>query len=249
MRRILILGLLLAACNSPNTPSNVGEAGAEKSGKDKLLNTGAELLQHKAPVNAITAYLDGFHFYNGNNNAQMEAHHYVTQLSDDLYQAIIYDGNQKDAKIMGVEYIVTEKLFKTLPEEEKKLWHSHRYEVKSGLLIAPGIPDAAEHELMEKLVSTYGKTIHTWHTDQQRSLPVGAPMIMMGFTADGQIHEHLVRERDARFKINTAEIKNKRADIPVKEIAGGADAWKKGEFRQFTISSRIDSARHKHQKQ
>ena len=28
-------------------------------------------------------------------------------------------------------------------------------------LIAPGIPDAVQYELMEKLVSTYGKTIHT----------------------------------------------------------------------------------------
>lgn len=39
---------------------------------------------------------------------------------------------------------------------------------------------AAEHELMEMLVSSYGKTIHTWHTDQERTLPVGSPMIIMG---------------------------------------------------------------------
>lgn len=250
MRQLIFIStLLLAACNNSNTSSNVGEAGTEKSAKDKLLNTGADLLQHKAPIDAITAYLDGFHFYNGNPDAQMEAHHYVTQLSDDLYQAIIYDGNRKDAKIMGVEYIVTEKLFKQLPEEEKKLWHSHRHEVKSGLLVAPGIPEVAERELMEKLVSTYGKTIHTWHTDQQRSLPIGAPMIMMVFTEDGKIHEHLLRERDARFKISTEEIRKRRRDIPATAIAEGADAWKKGEFRQFTISREIDSARHKHQKQ
>lgn len=246
---IFISALLLAACNNTNKSSNVGEAGSEKTTKDKLLNTGAEFLQHKEPINAITAYLDGFHFYNGNPEAQMEAHHYVTQLSDDLYQAIIYDGNTKDAKIMGVEYIVSEKLFKQLPEEEKKLWHSHRHEVKSGLLIAPGIPEGAEHDLMEKLVSTYGKTIHTWHTDQQRSLPIGAPMIMMVFTEDGKIHEHLLKERDARFKVNTAEIRKKREDIPTTAIVEGADAWKKGEFRQFTISRKIDSAGQMHQKQ
>ena len=57
---------------------------------------------------------------------------------------------------MGVEYIISEKLFKTLDEEEKKLWHSHHYEVKSGSLIAPGIPDVAEHELMEKLCELTG---------------------------------------------------------------------------------------------
>ncbi|PST83769.1 DUF1264 domain-containing protein [Pedobacter yulinensis] len=246
---VLLSALALAGCNRSETDSNVGEAGAEKSGKDKLLNAGAEMLQHKAPLNAFSTYLDGFHFYNGNMKAQMEAHHYVTQLSADLYQAIIFDGNERDAKIMGVEYIITEKLFKGLPEEEKKLWHGHVHEVKSGTLIAPGIPKKAEHELMEKLVSTYGKTIHTWHTDQERSLPVGAPMIMMAFTKDGQLQEHLVKERDARLKVNTAEAREHRLDIPVPKPIPGANAWEKGEYRQFVITSKIDSAVHKHQMQ
>ncbi len=42
---------------------------------------------------------------------------------------------------MGVEYIVTGKIFATLPPEEKHLWHSHVYEVRSGSLAAPGIPE------------------------------------------------------------------------------------------------------------
>ncbi len=41
---------------------------------------------------------------------------------------------------MGVEYIISERLFKDPAAEEKKLWHSHQYEVKSGSLIAPGLP-------------------------------------------------------------------------------------------------------------
>ena len=69
--------LLLAGCGGKNTESNVDAPGEEKSGESKLLNTGAELLQDKSPLKAFSAYLDGFHFYNGNINAQMEAHHYV----------------------------------------------------------------------------------------------------------------------------------------------------------------------------
>src|SRR5690606_38251169 len=140
--------------------------GAEESTKSEVLEAGAALLQDKTPIKKINMYLNGFHFYNGNMGAQMEVQHYVSQLNEDLHQALMYDGNDENAKLMGVEYIISERLFKTLPEEEKKLWHSHHHEVKSGTLIAPGIPDAAEHELMEKLVSTYGKIIHTWHTDQ-----------------------------------------------------------------------------------
>ncbi|MEI6948686.1 OBAP family protein [Paraflavisolibacter sp. H34] len=241
-----LCSLFLCSCGGNNTGSNVEAPGGEKTGRSRVLEAGADLLQGKSPLKKINAYLDGFHFYNGNMNAQMEAHHYVSQLNEDLYQAIIYDGNGEDAKIMGVEYIVSERLFRQLPEEEKGLWHSHRHEVKSGTLVAPGIPDLAEHELMEKLVSTYGKTIHTWHTDQQRNLPLGAPLIMMGFTKDGQLRPELLADRDRRFKISTEEKKKNRADIPAPPVQPGADAWQQGNVRQLVVSSQADSALNKH---
>ncbi len=252
MERVLLFAtivIVMAACGEKNTESNVDAPGEEKSGESKLLNTGAEVLQDKRPLKKFNAYLDGFHFYNGNINAQMEAHHYVSQLNEDVHQAIIFDGNEIDAKIMGVEYIISEKLFKTLDEEEKKLWHSHHYEVKSGALIAPGIPDIAEHELMENLVSTYGKTIHTWHTDQQNALPIGSPMIMMGFTKDGQIHPELLKARDERFNVSTEEIKKRREDIPMPDVDQMANAWEKDKnnVRQFIITTKADSAMRKHQ--
>lgn len=237
--------MLFGACGGKNTESQVAAPGDEKSTKSKALEVGADILQDKGPLKKINAYLDGFHFYNGNINAQMEAHHYVSQLNENVHQAIIYDGNTEDAKIMGVEYIISERLFKTLDEEEKKLWHSHHYEVKSGELIAPGLPELAEHELMEKLVSTYGKTIHTWHTDQQRDLPVGSPMIMMGFTKDGQLRPELIAERDKRFDISTSDKRRSRNDIPTPSVDPMANAWEKGEVRQFVVTGNIDSARHK----
>jgi hypothetical protein len=235
------------SCGGDNTRSNVDAPGTDKSAKSKSLEIGADLLQDKGPLKKINAYLDGFHFYNGNINAQMEAHHYVSQINEDMYQAIMYDGNGEDAKIMGIEYIVSAKLFTTLPEEEKKLWHSHHHEVKSGTLIAPGIPQVAEHELMEKLVSTYGKIIHTWHTDQDRNLPVGAPQVMMGFTKEGQLKPALLSERDKRFNISSAEKKKNREDIPIPNVDPMANAWEKGEIRQLVISNKADSAMHKHQ--
>src|ERR1044072_7342852 len=145
--------IINVSCGGRNTDSNVEAPDNEKRSKTQILEAGADLLQNKSPLNKINAYLDGFHFYNENMNAQMEAHHYVSKINEDLYQAIMYDGNGPDAKIMGVEYIVSQKLFKTLSEEEKKLWHSHHHEVKSGALVAPGFPLLAEHELMEKVVS------------------------------------------------------------------------------------------------
>jgi hypothetical protein len=225
---LVVSSTALAACGGNNSGSNVETAGADQSARTTALEAGAALLQHKPPIEAINAYVNGFHFYNGNMNGQMEAHHYCAILNDELIQCAIYDGNVKDAKLMGVEYIVSAKLFATLPESEKPLWHSHVHEVKSGQLIAPGIPEVAENALMEHLVGTYGKTFHTWHTDQQEELPIGVPQIMMGFTADGQIDANLVAARDQRFGVDSGEKKKDRTDIPAPPIAAGADAWQQG---------------------
>jgi hypothetical protein len=238
---LLLLAAGAAGCGGDNTPSNVAPPGAAASARTKVLEVGAELLQEKPPLDALNAYLDGFHFYSGRLEAQVEAHHYCSNLNEEVTQCVIYDGNGGDAKIMGVEYIVSERLFRELPEQEKPLWHSHVYEVRSGTLIAPGIPAVAEHELMEKLVATYGKTWHTWHTDRDKELPIGVPQLMMGFTADGQVHEALVGARDRRFGVDTSEIRERRADIAAPPIAPGADAWQHGQALQIADPTGIEA--------
>lgn len=232
MRQLFVLSsaLLLAACGQHNTASYTAAAGAPKSAETRTLEAGAKLLQGKAPLNAVSAYLNGFHFYNGDMDGQMEAHHYVTRLNEDVMQALIYDGNGSDAKLMGVEYIISARLFATLPEDEKKLWHSHDYEVMSGSLVAPGLPQIAQKQLMEQVVSTYGKT---WHTDRDKELPYGIPALMMGFTADGQLDPALEKARDQRLGVDTQAIRRSRKSIPQPTVDPAANAWEKGEVIQL----------------
>ncbi|MBD8696654.1 OBAP family protein [Stenotrophomonas sp. CFBP 13718] len=227
------LALMLTACGGADTPSKVQAPGAEESAKTKALDAGAAVLQNRPPVEALNAYLDGFHFYNGRPDVQMEAHHYCAILNEEVIQCAIYDGNVADAKLMGVEYIISGALFAGLPEAEKALWHSHVHEVRSGQLVAPGIPEVAEHALMEKLVGTYGKTWHTWHTDQDKRLPLGVPQLMMGFTADGQADPAMVRARDERLGVDSDARKAKRVDIAAPAVDAGADAWQRGNVIQI----------------
>lgn len=243
----LAIPLILAGCSANNTPPQTPIPGEKTSAKLQTLESGAAALQSRPPIDAISTYLDGFHFYSDNQKGQMEAHHYVTVLNEDVMQAVIYDGNTRDARLMGVEYIISERLFNTLPAEEKKLWHSHRYEVKSGSLVAPGLPAVADKALMSKIVNTYGKTFHTWHTDQNKTLPLGTPALMMGFTADGQLNPALLADRDRRFDINTREIRRERADIPANPVAKGADAWQQGQAIQLrAVNVSADGAQHSH---
>ena len=226
---------VVCACSGKNTPSPVEAPGASEQPKTQALEAGADLLQSRAPLHALNAYLDGFHFYSGNMQGQMEAHHYCGHVNEEVIQCVIFDGNREDAKLMGVEYIISAKLFANLPADEKHLWHSHVHEVRSGQLIAPGIPEIAEHELMEKIAGTYGKTWHTWHTDRGNTLPLGAPMLMMGFTKDGQLHDQLVSERDRRFEVSSDDTRQRRADIAYPPIDPEANAWERGLALQLKV--------------
>jgi hypothetical protein len=238
-RRGLAFGLslsLLSACGDENSPSNVRAPGDDSGTKSRVLEAGTALLQGKAPLQAFNVYMNGFHFYSGDIKAQMEAHHFCSAVNEEVTQCVIFDGNAGDAKLMGIEYIVSEALFRTLPADEKKLWHSHAFEVKSGQLVAPGVPQKAEHEFMEKMIGTYGKTWHTWHTDRKLALPAGHPLLMMGFTAEGQADAAMVASRDQRLGVDSGTKKKDRERLQAPETVDGADAWQQGEALQISIS-------------
>ncbi len=65
-------------------------------------------------------------------------------------------------------------------EEEKKLWHNHVYEVKSGQLYLPGIPQSVQNVDAAKLINTYGKTWHLWQVDRGHELPIGESIVVYG---------------------------------------------------------------------
>jgi hypothetical protein len=120
-----------------------------------------------------------------------------------------------------------------LPDEEKRYWHSHQFEVKSGQLTAPGIPEPVEHEIMKKLVNTYGKTWRTWQYDRHGDLPLGLPQLMMGFTQPGQAQESLVKEVEKEINYTVVERMKDRQDIEAPAVLAGANGWEQGKIYQI----------------
>ncbi|CAN1253221.1 Oil body-associated protein 1A [Linum perenne] len=124
---------------------------------------------------------------------QVEAHHFCGHLNEEVRQCLIFNSSESDARLIGVEYIITEPLFATLPDEEKPMWHSHEYEVKGGYLFMPGVPGPVERQDLEKVAKTYGKTIHFWQVDRGDNLPLGIPQIMFALTREGQLYDELAQ--------------------------------------------------------
>ncbi|MCJ1275102.1 hypothetical protein MMC21_002902 [Puttea exsequens] len=208
-----------------------GAQGNSLSAKSQVLETGAIAAQNFAPVKQICAHLNAFHAYASDPGRCVEANHYCSHLNEDVRQCLIYDSASSPARLIGVEYMISSALYKTLPTEERKLWHSHVFEVKSGMLIMPG-PDVlpttawelAETKEMEDVIGLYGKTYHFWQVDRGDKLPLGGPELMMSFTKEEncpQFHE-IVGDRDRRFGTSYQQKKEKRAYIETRINIGQA---------------------------
>jgi hypothetical protein len=227
----LTLAMGVAACKDGNTPPQSGNTapGAGRTAKTAALESGAHLMQAKAPVETLALYLDAFHAAKDDPKMQMEAHHYCNQVNEDFAQCVLFDGNTADARMMGVEYIISEKLYGTLPTEEKAYWHPHNFEVLSGQLRMPGLPDVAEKDALKGKINSYGKTWHTWMTGvrdhQPDPLPLGPPRLQWSFNHDGEDMPGMVEDRDKRMGLNTAQARKDRKDlVGMTKPQGGVDA-------------------------
>jgi hypothetical protein len=195
--------------------SPVRPAGAAKGRWLAALEQGANLLQDVDPLKGFDVYVVGFHCARDDAGMQMEAHHYCRVVNDDFLQCVLFDGNTRDANLIGIEYIVSEKLFETLPEGERDYWHPHNFELLSGQLVAPGLPDIAEKAFFKLLMNSYGKTWHTWHTGRHDgqpgdAVPLGEPKLMWSFNREGECDQSLIDDRAAAMGVDVARKREER---------------------------------------
>ncbi|MDB5351673.1 MAG: hypothetical protein JWN86_2920 [Planctomycetota bacterium] len=201
MKRREMLGILGTAATVGLTAGSEARADHEAEAKPK----GEEL-----PPSQFHLALCAFHVAKANPKFQVEAHHFCAGVGDGVHQCVIYDSREKGAKLIGVEYIITDAIYQTLPAAEKAYYHPHTYEITAGLLVIPGMSAAEEDAVMGKLITTWGKTWHTW-PDPKTPLPMGDPILMWAFTEDGQINPALVEARDSKLKMSTPEVRKRRA--------------------------------------
>jgi len=225
------------ACAQQSKPQ-VAPAGDAKTAATRTLEAGARVLQGNAPLSGFDIYLVGFHPMKEAPEQQIEAHHFCRQVNEDLAQCSLFDGNTRTANLTGIEYIISERLFATLPAAERSYWHPHNGEILSGQLVAPGLPDAAEHALMKTKMNSYGKTWHLWNTGYNGrrgdALPLGPPRLAWSFNRDGEILPNVQEERDTRMKILTPDKRKDRAGLrPLARPQSGVDDLK-GRFGRPT---------------
>ncbi|KAG8385382.1 hypothetical protein BUALT_Bualt03G0037200 [Buddleja alternifolia] len=220
----------------PTMHTTPGQGGGEQippgkptSMEQHMLDKGAQMMQSLKPIKHMNQHVCTFAMYSHDMTRQIETHHYVTRVNQDFLQCAVYDSDESSARLIGVEYIVSDKIFETLPADEQKLWHSHAYEIKSGLWVNPRVPEMVVKPELENLSKTYGKFWCTWQTDRGDKLPMGPPALMMSPQAVnmGMVRPELVEKRDYKYNISSDALKTSRVEIAEPEwINPQADYWK-----------------------
>ena len=166
------------------------------------------------PIGNHDLFFCGFHVAKKNPEFQVTTMHYCGMRGEGdyaMHQCLLYDSVSPEAKLLGVEYIVSDKVFRSLGDEEKKYWHPHTYEVLGGGLVAPVMSNQAELDFMTYLLTTWGKSWHTW-PDPTTQLPLGEPLLMWSLTGDGQADMKQIAERDKQFGVSTTKVQAERVE-------------------------------------
>ena len=107
-------------------------------------------------------------------------YHYCKPVNADVAQCLLYDGTGPDARLIGVEYLVSDALYQKMPADEKLYWHDHKYEVDAGLLKSLTQTGAEEKATLAVVRTLWGKVFHTWASG--KTYPAGAPKLFWSVT-------------------------------------------------------------------
>lgn len=180
------------------------------------------------PLEPMTLYLAGLQVLKDDVGRQSEVHRYCAQPRPDFAQCVVFDGSSRDAHLIGVEYIISESLFQSLPREEQAYWHPRNYSVLSGQLLAPQVALSAEKTLMQEQLNTYAKAWQFWDGDRgvqpPQPLPLGPARLAWSFNHDEEAQPGLLRRYSEEIGIDPVEKQRER--MPLAEQArpqAGAD--------------------------
>jgi hypothetical protein len=110
------------------------------------------------------------------------AYHYCKPLNDEVSQCVLYDGTGPDARLIGVEYLVSDAIYQKMSADEKAYWHDHKFEVDRGLIRSLIQSGDEEKATLAKLRTLWGKTYHTWASG--RTYPQGPARLFWSVTGE-----------------------------------------------------------------
>jgi hypothetical protein len=140
----------------------------------------------KAPVAEVLhcpLAFEGTHLLKDMPEVAQVAYHYCKPMNNELIaQCLLYDSTGPDARLIGVEYLVSGDVYKKMPPEEQAYWHDHKYEVDAGLLKSLTQKGDEEKATLATVRTLYGKIFHTWSSG--KTYPQGPARLFWAVTGE-----------------------------------------------------------------
>lgn len=128
---------------------------------------------HEPPTTGWTIHIDAKRHIPGDLNAI--AHHYCKGgLPGGVTACQLYDSDAKNARLIGVEFIIGADAYAALPASEQPLWHYHKEELGKVDPVLPEMTPEEAAEFSKSVEETYGKIFLVWDSPKDE-LPLGQP--------------------------------------------------------------------------
>jgi hypothetical protein len=112
------------------------------------------------PSSGYTLHIDATKHIN--DLPDQVVHHYCKSLSDGIIQCLLYDTDDPNAHIIGIETVVSAQLYATFSDAEKANWHYQKIELTMVNPKFPGLSKAEADKVVAALQETYGKVVIFW---------------------------------------------------------------------------------------
>lgn len=116
----------------------------------------------KSPVEGFSLHIDAKRHVASDRT--LVAHHYCKSYPEGFFECQLFDSDEANARLIGVEVVIGSDLYDQVSDEEKPNWHHHDAEIARAEVDIQ-LPDLSEEEasaVAEALRPTYGKILIVW---------------------------------------------------------------------------------------
>ena len=142
----------------------------------KTPSEGTMVKESAKPSDGWALHIDARKHFTDDFNKDPIAHHYCKPVSGGLTECQLYDSDGPDARLVGIETIMSKEMYEKLPADEKKMWHYHKDEIGKVDAKLPDLSPEEAAKVVESIQETYGKIFIFWNPSQT-DLPVGQPHV------------------------------------------------------------------------
>jgi hypothetical protein len=140
---------------------------------EALLSVGSAAAAEKR-AEGFTLHIDAkMHFLGA---PDMLAHHYCKGVAGGMTECLLFESDEPNARLVGVEVIIGADAHAALPDDEKAMWHYHKEEIAKVSATLPDLSAGEGAKVLKDVEETYGKVYLLWDLGNSDK-PIGNPSV------------------------------------------------------------------------